>query len=64
MKIRFHPDAMMEFDAAVAYYEECEDGRLGLSRWCSLESDQFKLSIPKQNVSGNEFVRALVMIFS
>ena len=29
MKIRFHPDAMMEFDAAVAYYEERQAG-LGL----------------------------------
>ena len=29
MKIRFHPDAMLEFNAAVAYYEEYERG-LGL----------------------------------
>jgi hypothetical protein len=29
MKIRFHPDAMMEFDAAATYYEERQRG-LGL----------------------------------
>ncbi len=29
MKIRFHPDAMMEFDAAAMYYEERQHG-LGL----------------------------------
>ena len=29
MKIRFHPDAVLEFDAAVAYYEEYQHG-LGL----------------------------------
>jgi hypothetical protein len=29
MKIRFHPDAMMEFDAAAMYYEERQQG-LGL----------------------------------
>ena len=29
MKIRFHPDAVLEFSAAVAYYEEYQRG-LGL----------------------------------